>query len=42
MGRVFERIIDESRRLERLEADETEGGVMPAGPESGADGGRRG
>lgn len=42
VGRVFERIIDESRRLERLAADETEGGVSPAGPNPGADGGRRG
>jgi chorismate mutase len=41
VGRVFERIIDESRRLERLAANETDG-VTPAGPEGGTDVGRRG
>jgi chorismate mutase len=32
VGRVFERIIDESRRLERLAANETEVSVQPPGP----------
>lgn len=41
VGRVFERIIDESRRLERLAANETDG-AKPAGPEGGTDVGGRG
>ena len=42
VGRVFERIIDESRRLERLAANETEGSVQPPGPEAGAAGEKQG
>ena len=42
VGRVFERIIDESRRLERLAANETEVSVQPPGPEAGTGGEKQG
>ena len=42
VGRVFERIIDESRRLERLAANETEASVQPPGPDAGPGGEKQG
>lgn len=42
VGRVFERIIDESRRLERLAANETEVSAQPPGPEAGTGGEKQG
>jgi len=42
VGRVFERIIDESRRLERLAANEAEGSVRSPDPDEGTGGEKQG